>query len=568
MSDDSGETIFTFKADTKPAEQSLDSFGKSLGAKVIVLNQGFELLSKTVTGISEAFSKAVDFAQMGEEITAIGIRFNTLASQAGVVPEKISAGIEKALDGTVDMEDALKAASGAVVSLGTNSERIPQIFELAKKVTMLYGGSVIEQFDKISLAIASGNTRSLKQIGLITDAEKAFEKYGAQVGRAKDNLSEAQKQQAVMNAVLESGDKKFKDITASITPLSTETKKLSVAFKEVGDSIALVVNSKLGPALTSLTASFTGAFNNVAKKIEEVFLGKAPAAVDAIARIKAQIQDINNLQIFDPAMYEQRKGELDQLNQQLLIQQQIANQQATKEANDQQEISTTNAKGEAFKKTNEQRREELEYLRSAQEEWQNIQNAQANFENFKTGFQAGVKDMAKSVMDLGKQMSSTFVNGLSNSFGAVGKALAKGENVLDAFASSMLGVLGDLALQLSAFFIAQGIALLFSVGGAPQGAALIAAGAALGVLGGALKAVSGGGGGGGVPGSSPTSPSYTSETNVGTSFTQEQDRAKPETGVQVIVQGNVFDSRETGLQIAQILNDSFDLNGTIVRGFA
>lgn len=566
MAENGGETTFVFNANTKPAEQSLDSFGQSLGSKVVILNQGFELISKTVSGISEAFNKAVDFAKMGEEIKAIGIRFDTLASQAGLVPEKITAGIEDALKGTVDMEDALHAASGAVVSLGANAERIPQIFDLSRKVTMLFGGSVVEQFDKISLAIASGNTKSLKNIGLITDSEKAYEKYANQIGVAKDNLSEAQKQQALMNAVLAAGDAKFKNITESITPLANETKKLSVAFKEVGDSIATVINEKIGPALTSITASFTGAFNNVAKKIEEVFLGKMPSVEDSISRIKAQIQDIENLKGFDPALYDQRQAELSQLKEKLIIQEQLRNQQLTQSINDQQEINTLNAKGEAYKKTNEERKAELEYLRSAQEEWENLQKAQANFGNFISGFEQGVKGMAVSVMQLGKQMSGTFVNGFANSFGAIGKALTKGENVLDAFASSMLGVLGDLAMQLSTFFIAQGIALLFSVGGAPQGAALIAAGAALGVVGGALKALSGGGGG--VPGSSPTTPSYTSDSNVGTTFTSDQERAQAQTGVQVIVQGNVFDSKETGLQIAQILSDSFDTNGTIVRGFA
>ena len=277
---------------------------------------------------------------------------------------------------------------------------------------------------------------------------------------------------------------------------------------------------------------------------------------------------IENLKGFDPALYDQRQTELSQLKEKLIIQEQLRNQQLTKSINDQQEINTLNAKGEAYKKTNEERKAELEYLRSAQEEWQNLQDAQATFGNFLSGFEQGLKSMAVSVMQLGKQMSGTFVNGFANSFGAIGKALTKGENVLDAFASSMLGVLGDLALQMSTFFIAQGIALLFSIGGAAQGAALIAAGAALGVVGGALKAIGGGGSGAASPGSSPTSPSYTSDSNVGTTFTSDQERAKAQTGVQVIVQGNVFDSKETGLQIAQILSDSFDTNGTIVRGFA
>lgn len=568
MSDESGETTFVFKANTKPAEASLDNFASSLDGKVIALNQGFELVDKVINKISSSFNKIVDFAKLGEEITAIGVRFEAIAAQAGLVPDQLTKGIEKAVHGTVDMEDALKAASGSIITLGSNAERIPQIFELAKKSTQLFGGSVIERFDEISMAVASGNTRTLKQIGLIVDADKAYEKYANQIKIAKDDLSEAQKQQALLNEVLSKGNEKFKNITSSITPLSEETKKLSVAFGEMGDSIALVINKSIGPSLQTFAASFTGAFNNVASRIKEVFLGEMPAVEEQISRIQARIKDIENLKGFDPAMFEQRKAELALLKEQLLVQESIKFQQDTKEAGDQREILTLNAKGEAHKKTNEEKKRELELLRSAQIEYEKFAESLATFENFKDGFMSGIKSMSQSVMQLGKQLATTFVNGLTNSFASIGRALAKGENVLDAFASSMLGVLGDLALQMSAFFMAQGIALLFSVGGTAQGVALIAAAAGLAVVGGALKAISGGGGG--VPSGSATNPSYTSDVggSSGTEFNQPEDRAKAETGVTVVVQGNIFDSRETGLQIAQILNDSFDLNGTIVRANA
>jgi hypothetical protein len=49
---------------------------------------------------------------------------------------------------------------------------------------------------------------------------------------------------------------------------------------------------------------------------------------------------------------------------------------------------------------------------------------------------------------------------------------------------------------------------------------------------------------------------------------QESEREKPQTGVVINVQGNILDRRETGLELAKVLSESFDTNGTIVRGFA
>jgi hypothetical protein len=161
--------------------------------------------------------------------------------------------------------------------------------------------------------------------------------------------------------------------------------------------------------------------------------------------------------------------------------------------------------------------------------------------------------------------------------------MAKGENGFAAFGKAMVGVLGDIAIQAGSTFIALGIAkAIASLGSDPSAYALIAAGAALSILGGALKAYAGSGGGGGGP-ASGGAPSGASTSGGGggvassggsgtapadtqaTSFNDSQ-RGEVGTKVEVNVQGNVFDRRETGLMIADTINEAFGSNGITFAG--
>lgn len=92
--------------------------------------------------------------KLGEEADAATKRFNIMAEQAGLIPENIAKGIEESTHGLVSMNDALASASQAVINLGSNAKSIPEIFDVAAKTSKVFGGSVTDNFEKLSFAIA------------------------------------------------------------------------------------------------------------------------------------------------------------------------------------------------------------------------------------------------------------------------------------------------------------------------------------------------------------------------------------------------------------------------------
>lgn len=165
--------------------------------------------------------------------------------------------------------------------------------------------------------------------------------------------------------------------------------------------------------------------------------------------------------------------------------------------------------------------------------------------------------------EIGKAAFQTLGQGVGQAFAAFGRALARGENALAAFTKAFLQSIGQGAIALGTEFILRGIAYSFVPGLQSFGPPLIAAGAALatfgGVLGGALAGDtatvgSTAGGGGFSPVEQPGEALPTLEP------------AQQGTQVSINIEGNVLDRRDTGLAIAEVLQEFFDTNnGVLVR---
>lgn len=166
-------------------------------------------------------------------------------------------------------------------------------------------------------------------------------------------------------------------------------------------------------------------------------------------------------------------------------------------------------------------------------------------------------------------MFQNLVTGVQSAFSSIGSALVKGENVFAAFGKAILGMFGDIALQLGQFYLLLGIGNLWLNPGAAAGQ--IAAGIGLSILGGALKALAGGGGGGA---SAPSTAStgggvggggFSSGVGDSAMGLNEPERQDPGTQVAVNIQGNVLgDKRTLGREIAQALNEAFESDGAII----
>ena len=191
------------------------------------------------------------------------------------------------------------------------------------------------------------------------------------------------------------------------------------------------------------------------------------------------------------------------------------------------------------------------------------------YKGFSDKAKAAVNDTTKTFRNGAKQInaaiSGSLARGLSSSIQKVAQNLAEGKSLFSDFGQFIFGLLGDVMVQVGQAAIAFGIATSAIQSFSPTVA--IAAGAALVAVGTILKSLSGGKGGsaGSISGSqggfSPSVGGAEPEPEA-----VEESRQEPDTNVSVVINGDVFDSDETGVRITQILNNAFEKDGVVVKG--
>lgn len=184
------------------------------------------------------------------------------------------------------------------------------------------------------------------------------------------------------------------------------------------------------------------------------------------------------------------------------------------------------------------------------------------FKNMKKEIEGTANDIKTTVDAINNAITRAIVTSISEGAQRLGAALAGVENTFDDFGKFLLGVLGDLAIQVGELLLFFAIAFdalkasFFTLGTG----VLVAAAIGLIVAGGFLKAIA----------SKGDATGDTSPGGGGFAGEEEQEEAVeaeagPTTEINVIVQGSVFDTTETGLRIVDIIQDAFDEQGTVVK---
>jgi hypothetical protein len=162
-----------------------------------------------------------------------------------------------------------------------------------------------------------------------------------------------------------------------------------------------------------------------------------------------------------------------------------------------------------------------------------------------------------------KALRDGLARGAGQAFAAFGKAIATGENALDAFAKALFKSIADQAIALGTNFMLTGAAMIFSPNpkDKAQGPFLIKAGAALAAFGGFLGGLSGGGGGTATAGNTGMGEGNVPISNPVANPEESQQRMAPSTNVSVTVQGSLVRQEELGQFITETLNESFAKQG-------
>lgn len=159
-----------------------------------------------VAGVVALTGLAAEAARTALAFNSLEASFQTLASQAGGSGDAMLAALRKASQGMIADADLIQAANRAMLlGVADTAEEMATLMQIAAERGQAMGLSMTQAFDNIVTGLGRGSALILDNLGILIDAEEANRAYAQSVGKTAAALSDAEKKQALINAVLAQG---------------------------------------------------------------------------------------------------------------------------------------------------------------------------------------------------------------------------------------------------------------------------------------------------------------------------------------------------------------------------
>ncbi len=203
----------------------------------------------------KTIGQAVDMVEAGAKLEKQAAGFENLAGAAGTSSRRMLEELKRASRGLVAEAD-LVAASGKALLMNIPAREIAKLMEIAAATSRMTGQAVTEAFNDITMGVARQSKMILDNLGIIVDVEKANADYAKSLGKTASALSDAEKRQAFMNAVVKSGDDMVRRLGASSGALEGANKLVAAQtdlWNEVNRTVASFLDKELAGYARMLT---------------------------------------------------------------------------------------------------------------------------------------------------------------------------------------------------------------------------------------------------------------------------------------------------------------------------
>jgi hypothetical protein len=166
----------------------------------------------------------------GEAVKKIEKNFESVTASFNVAGDKMLDAFMANTAGLVDNTDVMKTLTEKTVTFNGQVDKLPDLFNVARKAASVFGRDSLEVFDDLTRAAQTGNAKVVKYLFPKLDLEKEVQKYAYANKILVADITETQRQQIALNALIDIGSKKFAGATLSAGTLSEEWQKLKVAY--------------------------------------------------------------------------------------------------------------------------------------------------------------------------------------------------------------------------------------------------------------------------------------------------------------------------------------------------
>ena len=221
------------------AGRSFSAQASGLGGLVGV----YAAAAANVFAITAAFD-ALGRAAQAEQIIR-GTK--TLAIEIGAAGSTILKSVQEITQSQLTLAEAAQNINIAL-SAGFNTEQIEALSEISLKASRALGRNLTDAFQRVVRGTAKLEPELLDELGIFR-IDPAVESYANKLGVAASSLTNFEKRQAFVNAVIDEGQKKFGSIDTSIDSTQKKFEQLRVQLTELALEFGQLTANILGPVV-------------------------------------------------------------------------------------------------------------------------------------------------------------------------------------------------------------------------------------------------------------------------------------------------------------------------------
>jgi hypothetical protein len=265
------ETVFTTKG-ARSAAAATDNVTKSqtrLGQTSASAGRQFSAQSQGLGGLVSAYAgaAATTFAvtaaftalQKAAQFDQIIQGTNTFSSAFGSSADQVISDIKRITRGQLSIVEAAQA-SNLALSAGFNVDQLTSLTDVATKASRALGRDLQDSFNRVVRGSAKLEPELLDELGIFTRIEPAVEKYAASLNKSASSLTNYERRQAFVNAVIDEGQRKFSVIDTSSETAAQAFSKLSATIVDTALQVGSVIAEVLAPLANYISGNLSATF--------------------------------------------------------------------------------------------------------------------------------------------------------------------------------------------------------------------------------------------------------------------------------------------------------------------
>lgn len=207
-----------------------------------------------------------NFVAEGTESQQIAESFHRMTQDVGIQGDLLVAKLKEMSAGTVSTTDLMLASNRAMaLGVGKDMGTITQLMEIARLKGRALGLTTTQAFNDIVTGIGRGSPLILDNLGITIKLNEAHRLYAEQLGKTTEELTDQEKSQSLLNAVLQQGAKEVKNAGELQKTASESVQELRAAF----DDMRSAIGEALLPAVVSLTKAIQPIIERVGSWISQ-----------------------------------------------------------------------------------------------------------------------------------------------------------------------------------------------------------------------------------------------------------------------------------------------------------